>query len=330
MQTVLSSMLLGFLLLSRVHAACPQNSVPSKMHERSQWSELTAFTVSPDAAQAFASAVDGTVMAWDTRNDKKFPVVNCDRYRGSALDFSSERKLLALGDEGGILHLIPLLPQKSPQILQQLGGGGIEQVLFGPSFGSVLAIHQHQIDLWSILTRKVIWSKRTPQELVRAAINPDGKLIAVSNGTGISLLSFATAAPVRDIDLSDMNSFVSDLAFARDGNHLVAAVGNEIKIFDVDTGRVTRTLTGHTDSVIAVTVLDDGKHAISVGEDQTLREWDLRTGTLFSTWDVTPGYVTTNGAYLINRTSHPGELSVWKIQDRKRLYVLSYRSDLDK
>jgi WD40 repeat protein len=48
-------------------------------------------------------------------------------------------------------------------------------------------------------------------------------------------------------------------------------------------GSEIRTLLGHTDSVLACTVLPDGRRALSASWDETLRLWDLETGLCLAT-----------------------------------------------
>jgi len=43
-------------------------------------------------------------------------------------------------------------------------------------------------------------------------------------------------------------------------------------------GQLLRTLSGHSDTVLAVAVTPDGKQAISASRDKTLKVWDLATG----------------------------------------------------
>ncbi len=52
----------------------------------------------------------------------------------------------------------------------------------------------------------------------------------------------------------------------------------DIHVFDLTTGREIRTLTGHTQGVGSIAISNDGRIALSVGEDKTARAWDVATG----------------------------------------------------
>jgi WD40 repeat protein len=46
----------------------------------------------------------------------------------------------------------------------------------------------------------------------------------------------------------------------------------------LSSGQTIRTLEGHTDWIFAVAVTPDGRRAVSVSKDRTLRLWDLESG----------------------------------------------------
>ena len=57
---------------------------------------------------------------------------------------------------------------------------------------------------------------------------------------------------------------------------------NAIKIWDIESERVKRTLTGHTDSVTVLTVLENGD-LVSGSADKTIKIWNVETGNVIKT-----------------------------------------------
>ena len=55
-----------------------------------------------------------------------------------------------------------------------------------------------------------------------------------------------------------------------------------LKVWDLQTGHLRRTLQGHSDWVLGVAITPDGKHAVSASWDQTLKVWDLGSGEIVS------------------------------------------------
>jgi WD40 repeat protein len=53
-------------------------------------------------------------------------------------------------------------------------------------------------------------------------------------------------------------------------------------VWDLESGQLVRTLSGHTDLIHAVLPTPDGRHVISASADHTLRVWDLESGNFIT------------------------------------------------
>ena len=72
---------------------------------------------------------------------------------------------------------------------------------------------------------------------------------------------------------------VNNIVFTKDGKVMVVANGDgKIRFVDVDTGKVQRTLIGHTNAVYVAILSPDEKLLASSSRDQTARLWDVATG----------------------------------------------------
>jgi WD40 repeat protein len=54
----------------------------------------------------------------------------------------------------------------------------------------------------------------------------------------------------------------------------------------LQTGQDICTLRGHDVAVTSVSVIPDGRHAVSASDDQTLKVWDLQTGRPIATYNA--------------------------------------------
>jgi WD40 repeat protein len=69
------------------------------------------------------------------------------------------------------------------------------------------------------------------------------------------------------------------VALSADGKTAVSVSSDKtVKVWDVETGQVLRTLEGHTSRVMAVMLTPDGKTAVSGSRDRTLKVWGVETG----------------------------------------------------
>ena len=105
------------------------------------------------------------------------------------------------------------------------------------------------------------------------------------------------------------------LDYSPDGKHLVAGYNNnQVRIWDITSGKMERLLEGHTGVVWSVAYSPDGKMIISGSADKTVKCWDAETGKLIRTLpdkkgdkghSLTVSYVTfnPNGTYIASGSS---------------------------
>jgi hypothetical protein len=81
-------------------------------------------------------------------------------------------------------------------------------------------------------------------------------------------------------------------AFSPDGQSL-ATVGDDkiVRIWEVATGRLVRTMAGHTATIYTLAYSEDGRQLATGGSDMTVRLWDLTNGKLLRTLSGHTDYV---------------------------------------
>jgi len=137
--------------------------------------------------------------------------------------------------------------------------------------------------LWNMATGDELLQLSGHRSWVRSvAVSPDGKRAL----TG----SYDQVMRLWDLDKAEMlhefkgDSWVWDLAFASSGKLAVAAVGNRIHLWDIDSGQLIRSLSGHGGGTTAVDFSRDGRLVVSAGYDNTVRLWNVDTGELLETY----------------------------------------------
>ena len=77
---------------------------------------------------------------------------------------------------------------------------------------------------------------------------------------------------------------IESIAYSPDGAYIASAsVDKTIMIWEIETGRLLRTLVGHTDDVNSVCYSPDGKYLASSSADKTIKLWEVKTGECVKT-----------------------------------------------
>ena len=82
------------------------------------------------------------------------------------------------------------------------------------------------------------------------------------------------------------------MAVTADGQRIVSGGADRtVRVWNLASGRLERTLEGHTGQVRAVAVTADGQRIVSGGTDGTVRVWNLASGRLKRTLEGHTGQV---------------------------------------
>jgi WD40 repeat protein len=111
--------------------------------------------------------------------------------------------------------------------------------------------------------------------VIRLSLSADGKALA-SQDSNHSVRIWTTATGKELIACRRVGE--GDMALAPDGG-LLALAGNRktVDFWDVPSGRVRTSGSGHQDTIVALAFADDGATLASAGSDRTVRTWNPST-----------------------------------------------------
>jgi eukaryotic-like serine/threonine-protein kinase len=121
----------------------------------------------------------------------------------------------------------------------------------------------------------------------RAAVATGGstKVVFAPDGVGVVIAGKQGRAvywrPDRgdEIPLESIQHGATNLAMSPDGRHLAGAMGDRtVRIWDLESGAVVKTLHGHVDLANNVAYSPDGRRLASISYDRTIRIWDIASG----------------------------------------------------
>lgn len=145
------------------------------------------------------------------------------------------------------------------------------------------------------------------------AISPDGQTFASGGEDGeIRLWNLDTGELIRSLDRHETikqwhphtgerlnvleewkdSSLVFSITFSPDSQILViGSAHGKIKLWNLETGELLRSLEGHSENVNSITISSDGQILVSGSGNGEIKLWNLRTGELLRTFDGNSDWV---------------------------------------
>ncbi len=160
------------------------------------------------------------------------------------------------------------------------------------------------------------------------AYSSNGDLLAVASSIGIWIYDADTGAT---LDLLTAPAPASTVAFSPDGHTLAAGSWDDnsiVRLWNVPTGQLIATFTGHTHGTYSVTFSPDGAMLASGGGDLAVRLWDVATGQLKTTLIEHSGYINSvtfspDGSILAGGTDD--KVWLWDVTTGQSLAILEHK-----
>jgi WD40 repeat protein len=240
---------------------------------------VEALAYSPDghylaAGRGFVNSIKDKIAIniWDAKTGRlvhniraPFTTVKGSSNSVVSLAYSPDGQFLAFanGDEKNSIVIHDL--NSGNEIKVRRGPGAIQKLAFSPSGKHIaIGIINGAIEIWEGSTGtllKTIEAHKFPVESI--AYTPDGRFLASGTNTGVTR---------GQLDRSTGQ-------FVRETNK------DPIKIWDVTSGKLVRTLAGHTGSVKALAYSADGRYLASGSTDKSMKVWDADTAQIVSNTD---------------------------------------------
>ena len=195
--------------------------------------------------------------------------------------FSADGEMLATGGEDGLVHVWELTVSKQVRHRFTVKGHkyNIRTLAFSPD-GKMLASGGQggTLCLWRVVDGASLFTSKIHKPLIHAvAFSPDSKTLT-SGGNELFLWDTSTGTQLRPTSRK-LTARILALVFSPDGSTLVA--GNRdgiLELWDVRTGGLLSTHTGHTRSIDVLKFSPDGKTLVSSSFwDGTILVWDWET-----------------------------------------------------
>lgn len=242
--------------------------------------------LAPDSKTLVTHSFGNKCLLWDINTDLPRIITRftLNGYPRDGLNikfaFSADAKMLAAGGEDNSVHVWDIIDSKNARYRFTVRGHKhwIRTLAFSPD-GKMLASggEGKTLCLWRVADGASLFTSTAHNWWVNAvAFSPDGKLLA-SGGNELFLWDTATGTQLHE-NSRELTAHISTLIFSPDGNTLV--VGNRdgiIELWDVRTGGLLSTHTGHTGGINVLKFSPDGKTLVSSSSRGTILLWDWET-----------------------------------------------------
>lgn len=265
-------------------------------------SRVSALAVSPDGSALALAAADGTVSVRPLGAGVNLPFHTLAELPGPvvALAFVHDSAHLMLVYESGHVQWWNLAPE-SPELIREADSGlKLREHIFylsptplavAPEANVLLTSRGFVSDgrwhVWDIDKRRVIESSPRRGFDVFAATPDATRLICGLLELEVWDRGDWASRPV--LKLPGHGYVISALAITPDGAHAVSASFNELKVWDLDPGRVSSVPFGRGNLVKKVLVTRDGAHAAALHYNGTMSSWDVATRRLVSSVKLPTG-----------------------------------------
>ncbi|MGK7932677.1 MAG: WD40 repeat domain-containing protein [Microcystaceae cyanobacterium] len=173
--------------------------------------------------------------------------------------------------------------------------GRVKAIAVSPN-GKILlvATGDNQINAVNTATKQVIYAKNARiNDGSSIAISKDGKHFAIAGEERVSVYRLSDGTKLRD--LRGNTKKVSDIDMNPAGNRLVSVSSSEntIRIWDLNSGQLLKTISDQVGPVTRVAFTSDGKIFITgaILDDRTLKLWNANSFQLLKATSKQPGFV---------------------------------------
>jgi WD40 repeat protein len=219
---------------------------------------------SPDGKTIVTASGDGSVRLWDVNTHQQIgePLLQTSDGVWSA-SFSPDGKSVVTAGNDGVALLLDVDSRQQVGAPMAANAGAVYEVAFSPDGSRIATAHDAGIlQLWDASSQQPI------AQPLSAAAQPIATLASAFDRRGqVWASTFKTARPA--------GGQVWSVAFSHDGKLLISGHDDGIaRLWDVSTGALIGTLTGHSAKVLNVAFSPDDRLVVTSSADGTARLWN--------------------------------------------------------
>lgn len=245
---------------------------------RGHTGKIGRITWSPDGKILASPSLDETIQLWDAETGVCLRTLKGHKKAVYSVSFDRNGRMLVSGGKS----TVKIWEIETSELLQSFEGredDWFTSVSFHPVTDTLAYATPYDglVKLHEARRGQLLQNLGGGDGISSIAYNPSGNLIAYSTISGtIKIFNIPTQT---EISLFSREGAVNSITF--DPREMMLASGDEdhtVKLWDTTSGKLLRTLEGHTSSVKAVVFISDSGLLSSRSSDGTIRLWNGDTG----------------------------------------------------
>lgn len=165
-------------------------------------------------------------------------------------------------------------------------GNTLLSVTWSPDGKYLLAGSQGgAVQEWDASTGKLLWElPEHPSDSATVAWSPDGQIFFVANGQ-LQLWDAKTRKLLRVLQDQTGGPAITSAAWSPDNKLvLIGSTADTAQVYDVNTGKVVQSLSGHSNGVWSAVWSPDGTKILTTSQDGIIYLWEASTGKLLNSF----------------------------------------------
>lgn len=247
---------------------------------------ITSVEWSPDGEQLAIAAQQQPATILNMSSGK------LSRYFGKPEDgmvvarWSPDGKTLATGSATTIGLWDPSVESEAVEVPPKKLEGPAAALAWSPDGSRLVAAAPSELQIWDVKDAKVV--KKLPTVANRLNWLGAGTQILCQTSVAISTWDTATDKAVQQIDAAGLTP-----PLWTPNRPIILGIGTpSVSLWDANTAKALKTLTGHTAAINAAAWSKDGKLLATASSDRTARIWEVSSGKLLKTLEDHKGVVT--------------------------------------
>lgn len=252
--------------------------------------------VSPDGRRILSVGNDGLIKIWDAETASLLKTITAKTPIVNSAAFSPDGRYIVAGggpdDPSGTEGTLTIWATATGEVVREfeIAEGEfaltrtIKSVAFSPDGAKIISGGQDlKLKVWDVASGKAgLALSNRESEIAAVAISPDGKRVVSASFQELTVWDAASGALLKTLKHP---GWVMSVTFSPDGKQiLTGGEDHKVRVWQTETGRLVRTLEGHSGTIRSVAVSADGARIVSGSEDTMIKIWNANNGDLIATF----------------------------------------------